>query len=799
LATRLISRIRAELGAEIPIRAVFDTPTVAELTSHLTAGARVRPGLRQLAERPERMPLSFAQRRLWFLHRFEGPSATYNIPAVLRLTGVLDTAALTRAVRDVVVRHESLRTLIVDDAEGVPYQRVVPADEVLLDVPVITVQAGGAAPAVEHEAACLFDLATDIPIRTSVIRCGPEDHVLVLVIHHIAGDGESLAPLARDLAAAYTARLAGRAPQWTPLAVQYADYTLWQQELLGEESDPGSALSAQTAYWRQELAGVPQPLQLPTDRTRPAAASYRGDTVEIAFEPELLTAADKLARERGATVSMVLQSALAVLLRQLGAGDDITIGSPIAGRTDEALTDLVGFFANTWVLRADLSGNPSFERVLERVRDKALAAYDNQDAPFERLVELLNPERSTAYQPYFQVMLAWQNITLPDFALPGLQVTPESASTGAARFDLFFNLAEMPGQGVRGVIEYATDLFDRPSVERLADRFVRALRQLVADPGRPASGIDILTPDERERWESLRPAAEAADTAGGDAPAGATRWYVLDARLRPVVPGVPGELYAAATGPVDGAPDRARQADERPVADPFGPPGSRMYRTGEAARWTADGVLERLGRIDDQVAFRGSRIRFGEIETVLAAHPAVAQAAVDVRGGEDGTEQLVAYVVPVAADGAHAAAGMDTAALWAHVAALLPERLVPTACVVLERLPLTADGRPDRAALPAPEPARPEYRAPRTPQEEILAVVYAEVLGLERVGIDDGFFALGGHSVLAARLISRIRSELGVEIPIRVLFEAPSIAELSRRWKDLATSKRPRLRRMNQE
>ncbi|MFF8919596.1 condensation domain-containing protein, partial [Streptomyces sp. NPDC015032] len=499
LATRLISRIRAELGAELPIRAVFDSPTVVELALRLTAGAAVRPTLRQLAERPERVPLSFAQRRLWFIHRFEGLSATYNIPVVLRLAGVLDEAALGRAVQDVVARHESLRTLFAEDAEGVPYQRVLPVSQAPLDVPATAVEPANLADAVAGAVTHHFDLSAEIPVRASLFRSGAADHVLVLLIHHIAGDGGSMAPLARDLSVAYTARLAGRAPQWTPLPVQYADYTLWQRDLLGEESDPQSVLSVQSEYWRQELAEVPQPLQLPTDRPRPAAASYRGDMVNFTFEPELLAAVEELAQRRGATASMVMQSALAVLLHQLGGGDDLTIGSPIAGRTDEALTELVGFFVNTWVLRVELSGNPTFERVLERVRDKALAAYDNQDAPFERLVELLDPERSTAYQPLFQVMFAWQNNALPELDLPGLRATPDPVSTGTAKFDLFFNLASIPGNDVQGNIEYATDLFDRETAERMATRFVRVLRQVVADPGQDIGAVEVLEPGERDR------------------------------------------------------------------------------------------------------------------------------------------------------------------------------------------------------------------------------------------------------------------------------------------------------------
>ncbi|WP_190120691.1 non-ribosomal peptide synthetase, partial [Streptomyces flavofungini] len=496
LATRLVNRIRATLGAEVRVRLVFDAPTVVELSGRLSGDTTDRPLLRRTGTRPAQVPLSFAQRRLWFVDRFEGPSATYNIPFLLRLTGALDLPALRAAVRDVVGRHESLRTLIAEDETGHPFQQIVPTDELALDIPLTDVAPEAADEAVRRSVTQPFALAEEIPLRASVLRCGPQEHLLLLVIHHIAGDGESMAPLARDLAAAYAARRDGVAPPWRELEVQYTDYALWQRDLLGDENDPASTLAAQGGYWREELAGVPQPLQLPTDRPRPPTASHRGDLVEFGLDPRVMAAVEELARSRGATVSMVLQSALAVLLGRLGGGEDITIGSPIANRADDKLSELVGFFVNTWVLRADLSGNPSFEQVLDRVRAKALGAYDNQDAPFERLVELLNPERSTAYHPLFQVMFAWQNIAREDFELRDLRVQLEPAFTSTAKFDLFFNMGDIPDAGVIGYLEYATDLFDRGTVENLAARFVHLVEQLVTDPGLLVGSVDVLVADE---------------------------------------------------------------------------------------------------------------------------------------------------------------------------------------------------------------------------------------------------------------------------------------------------------------
>ncbi len=461
------------------------------------------------------IPASFAQQRLWFLHKLEGLSATYNLPLVLRMSGELDAEALRAALGDVVTRHESLRT-VFQEADGQPYQHILKAEE--LDLPWERRQvaedalAGAVAEAVRHP----FDLAVDIPVRASLIQTGAREHVLVLVLHHIAADGWSLGPLARDLVAAYEARRAGRMPEGEPLPVQYADYTLWQRELLGERADPESLYSRQLAYWTDQLAGLPEAIELPADRPRPTVASYRGDVVRLGWDAELHAAVAALARAHGATVSMVLQASLAALFTRLGAGTDVPIGSPIAGRTDEALDDLVGFFVNTWVLRADTSGDPTFAELLARVREASLAAYEHQDIPFENLVEVLNPARSMAHHPLFQVSLALQNNAEPSFELPGLRVRPESVFMGTSRFDLSLFLRETLSDdgkpaGIVGSVEYATDLFDAASVERLLDRWQRLLHQLVDRPDAPLGRAEILTPTERKQlaeWGGTRAGAQ---------------------------------------------------------------------------------------------------------------------------------------------------------------------------------------------------------------------------------------------------------------------------------------------------
>jgi glyine---[glycyl-carrier protein] ligase len=1138
LAVKLITRIRALMGVEVPIQVVFETPTVAGIFDSLDYGTEVRPPL-AARRRPDVLPLSFAQRRLWFLSRFQGPSSTYNAPLLMRLSGRLDGPALRAAWSDVVARHESLRTLIAEDDQGGTFQRILPARDAEVPFSETTVPAGELDAVIDAHVRHKFDLTTEIPLRVSLIRHGDDEYVVLALLHHIAADGWSTAPLVRDLSEAYAARLAGHAPEWAPLPVQYADYALWQRELLGSESDPGSVVARQLEYWRAELAGAPEPLQLPLDRPRPQTISYDGDFVRFVLGAAEFEAVEELARQHDMTVAMVWQAVLAVLVHQLGAGDDITIGSPIAARTDDALDDLVGMFINNVVLRVDLADRPAFADVLDQVRGKALAAYEHQDTPFELLVELLNPERSTAYAPLFQVMLSWHNTAVAELDLPGLRGTVRWIGNGSSKFDLTLDLMEAVGADgarvVEGRIEFATALFDRGTVERLAERFGAVVRQVTADPAVVVSQVDVVLPGERaligdrtgsrvvlpdvtlpdlfaaqvertpdavalvgddveltyreladrveglarvlrgrgvgvesvvavslprsadlivallavvraggaylpldpgypgqrlefvladagpvllitdsatrgnlpdtlpptllmdEQAEAGAPLDEAGapldeagaplDEAGpgpqnlayviytsgstgkpkgvalahanvvafvaqvtdrmGVAPGvrmlGSTsvsfdvsvleifgalstggtfevvrdalvlaergRWsggvistvpsvfaemvdslagsvtadtivfigealpaslvkrvqkalpgtrivngygptetavasteyalsepvdsqpwsatdasmpigtalgnervHVLGPGLLPVPVGVVGELYIAGDGVARGYRGRAALTASRFVADPLDPAGGRMYRTGDLVKWGHDGLLRYLGRVDHQVKIRGFRIEPGEVEAVLEAHPAVAQAVVVAHAGAgESTGLLVAYVVAVDGHSIGAVAELnrvvagggdsvhDVAELRSHVGARLPEYMVPAAVVVLEQMPLTANGKLDRRALPEPDFIQASYRAPRTPEEQVLAEAFAEVLGLDQVGIDDNFFERGGQSLLAARLIARIRALMGVEVPIQTIFEAPTVARLAQRWNDLRTSTRPQLRRMSRE
>jgi amino acid adenylation domain-containing protein len=999
-------------------------------------------------------PLSFEQRRWWFLHLLGGPAAAQHVALALRMTGALDPTALERAVRDVVARHTVLRSVFVEDGAGEPYQWIVPVFQ--LPVPLVDVTREGVPTALRGTVRRRFDLAEEIPVRARLLKITPTEHVLVLVIHRIAADEASLTPLTDDLLTAYAARTLGVPTRWETAPEQYANYVSRQRKLLGQLSDSDSKLAGLASYWRAELAGLPSPLPLPADRPRPPQASLRGDTVDFRLPPDLVDALRELAGRRDTSVPTVLRAALAVLLHQLGSGADVPIGSLVDGRAGEVPAGSIGPFTGIQVLRVDLSGDPPFERLLDRLRHKALADPSGS-------FEVLAGERSLAYHPLCQVLLNCRTALALVHKPPGLTVTEERVPTGTARLDLAFTFTEVAG-GVVSEIEYATDLFDQTTVEGLAARFTRVLRQLTARPETRVGVADVLEPAEREQlarfnntalqvlpltvpelvrqqviatpdavavlsgnrsltyreldaradrlarslvrggigpesvvavalprtaelvvallgvlksgaaylpidprypsqrlgflltdaapeliltdsdtlptlpdndipscrldaldgggpdpgivrpenlaylmytsgstgtpkgvaithasivngvtqlaaaagihagsrmlaatsinfdvsvfeiftalstgatvemvsdilelgerggWtgsvlhtvpsvfadvlETSRIEVDTAVFAGESLPAalvhrvrhaipGATivnaygqtesfyattftvprgwngtagvpigtplgnmRTYVLGPGLNPVPPGVPGELYVA--GRIGrGYHARPGLTAERFIADPFGPPGSRMYRTGDLARWNADGQLEHLGRTDTQLKIRGFRIEPAEIEQALLAHPGIAQAVTTART-ISGDKRIVAYVVP-----AEPGADLDPRRLRRFVADRLPTFMIPARFVVLDRLPLAANGKLDLSGLPEP---RRGHSEPRTECERQVAGMFAEALNRDRIGVDDDFFELGGHSLRAIRLIRRIRTELGIELPVRAFFLAPTVA-----------------------
>ncbi|GAA2500613.1 amino acid adenylation domain-containing protein [Streptomyces gobitricini] len=549
LATRLLARLRHETGAEIPITALFGTPTPAALARRLDVpadGALPRPAL-GAAVRPARVPLSYAQERMWFLNRLDDGAATYNIPLLVPLDAGLDTDALRAALGDLADRHEILRTVIAEH-DGVPYQRILPPGELR---PVLRHVDCPAAETSAHLTAALrhrFDLTAESPLAVWLLGS-----TLLFVLHHSAADGWSLRPFAEDLSTAYAARRAGRAPDWTPLPAQYADYALWQRALLAPGPDGPGRLERLTAHWRTALDGLPEECALPGDRPRPTTPRGGGAHVETTADAGLHRALLRLADREGVSLFMVLHAAVSALLTRCGAGEDIVLGTPVAGRTDPALDPLIGLITNTLVLRADTSGDPAFRDLLARLRTADLAALDHQDLPFDRLVDDLNPPRTPGRHPLFQVMLALQNNEPAVLELDGSRAGLRPTATGTAKFDLFVDVLEHhtpegTPDGLTLHVEYATDLYDAGTAEAFARALHDVLRTVSAEPGTRVGRLPALP----ERT----PAPAAADPAELENAALSVPG-IRDARALPGTDGAPPRLYV-----VPGRADAAERAEE---------------------------------------------------------------------------------------------------------------------------------------------------------------------------------------------------------------------------------------------
>ncbi|WP_153349224.1 non-ribosomal peptide synthetase, partial [Nocardia aurantia] len=522
VATQLVARLSAALRTEVGVRTVFEAPTPAALAARVESheGSIARQVL-TARPRPEHPPLSLAQQRMWFLNRFDadfGDSATagsaaagthgsaavrtggsaaaasYNIPAAVRLSGRLDLAALRAAIADVVTRHETLRT-IYPSHDGIAYQQVLPSGRAIPEPDIVELTGAELLPALYEFAGRGFDVTEQTPARLRLYRLDATEHVLVVVVHHIATDGFSMTPLVRDLMTAYVARSAGSEPGWTPLPVQYADYALWQRDVLGSEDDRRSLIAQQLSYWQDALAGLPDELRLST-RPRPAVAGYHAGTHRFQVPADLIEALNRVGHAHGTTLFMVVHSAFAALLARLSGTDDIAVGIPVAGRGDRALDDLVGMFVNTLVLRARVDSGASFAELLAQVREHDLQAFAHADVPFERLVEVLNPARSQARHPLFQVMLSFQNLGRTALELPGLAVTALDLDQPAAKFDLQLTLSETDGIGMSAELTYAADLFDDDYAAIFAERFLRVLDAVASDPTECVGDLPLL--DELE-------------------------------------------------------------------------------------------------------------------------------------------------------------------------------------------------------------------------------------------------------------------------------------------------------------
>jgi amino acid adenylation domain-containing protein len=498
LTIKLINRVRSTLGHELTLGDIFNDRTAAALAERFDSGpAQASPPRPRLTTRtrPDPIPTAPAQQRLLTLERLGETGTAYNYPLVFRVRGALDTDALHGAVTDVVARHESLRT-VFDEHDGGYFQRILPAGT---RPPMEVVDCGDAhlAERVADAADNRFDLAAQIPVRVTVFRTAPDDHTVVLLLHHIATDEWSDAPLLADLNAAYRSRTSAAGDRLDPLPVQYADYTLWQRELLegiGEQ---------QLEFWRAALAEAPDEMTLPVDRARPARPTGAGGTLHIELPTETATALRALAAERQVSMLMALHAAVALLLHRLGAGDDIVVGTAVAGRDEAALNEVVGFFVNTVVLRADVSGNPSFDDLLSRVRSADLAAFAHQELPFERVVEDVNPPRAAGRNPLFNVFIGYQ-LRGDDDAMFGLHTEWGEPPVTAAMFDLALTLIDERAGRVTLIADFSADLFDESTVRTLTRRLIAVLDRVATEPATRAGAVDLLGDDEREALIALR-------------------------------------------------------------------------------------------------------------------------------------------------------------------------------------------------------------------------------------------------------------------------------------------------------
>ncbi|WP_330256991.1 amino acid adenylation domain-containing protein [Nocardia sp. NBC_00565] len=502
VATRVAARLGAALGTEIPVRLLFEAPTVAALATRIEQHAgtgRQRPPL-IAGPRPDLVPLAPAQQRMWFFNQYDTSSGAYNVPIAIRLRGELSVDALRLAMVDVLRRHESLRTRYPDH-DGMLIQLIEPADEVDPELALVSVPPSQLDTTVTEFVTEGFDVSTRAPVRARLFRAaGSEEpeYMLAVVVHHIAADGFSMTPLARDVTTAYTTRIRGELPSWTPLPVQYADYALWQRTALGSPDDPESLGAQQIRYWTETLDGVAEELRLPTDRPRPVVASNRGATIDYTLDAELMQVLEGFARQRSSSLFMVIHGALAVLLARLSGTTDIPIGTPIAGRGAAELDDVVGMFVNTLVLRTEIDLDESFTDLLGRIRQIDLDAFGHAEVPFEQLVDQLAPQRSQSRHPLFQVMLAFQNLEQVKLELPGLDVSVVDLPNEVSRFDLQIVLSDNHDSGEMAVaVTYATDLFDAVTIDSLMHRWIRILESVAADPPVAVGAIEILESAER--------------------------------------------------------------------------------------------------------------------------------------------------------------------------------------------------------------------------------------------------------------------------------------------------------------
>ncbi|HEV7377329.1 MAG TPA: condensation domain-containing protein, partial [Pyrinomonadaceae bacterium] len=496
-ATQVISRVQKAFGVELALRSLFETPTVeglAEKVGAASEGERAAEvgAIRRVSRDENRHALSFSQQRLWFIHQLQLDDAAYNVPMAVRLTGRLDIYAFERTLAEIVRRHEVLRTTFTE-VDGQPVQVINPAAAVALPIVDLTDLEDGerdveARRLITAEAARSFDLTKGPLLRASLLRLSEQEHVAVMTVHHIALDAWSMGLLIREVAALYAAYAQGQASPLAELSIQYVDFAHWQQQWL-----QGEALETQLSYWKKQLAGAPAALELPTDRPRPAVQTQRGAQESLFLSVDLTKALNELSRREGVTLFMTLLAAWQVLLSRYTNQKDVVVGTDVANRNLSETEDLVGFFSNMLVLRTDLSGNPRFSNLLQRVREMCLNAYAHQNAPFERLVEELQPERDLSRSPIFQVTFILQNAPTSALELAGVTLSTLEIDNKTAKFDLALLMREEGGEYLSGTLEYNSDLFDATTIGRIAKHFESLLEAIVKAPQQRIDDLPLLT------------------------------------------------------------------------------------------------------------------------------------------------------------------------------------------------------------------------------------------------------------------------------------------------------------------
>jgi len=498
LATQVISRVRESFNVELPLRVIFESPTIAEISETIEEAMRAEEGVALSPiipiSRERELPLSFSQQRLWFIDRFEPESAAYNVPTSVRLRGRIDVPALEKALSELIRRHETLRTVFAE-VEGLPVQVIMPAAPLHLAITDI----GGlseeerlieARRLVTYDALLPFDLSRGPLLRTGLIRLADDDHIVLFTMHHIVSDGWSIGVLIREIGALYKAFTGGEPSPLPELSIQYADFAAWQREWL-----QGEVLESELRYWRQALSGAPAMLHLPTDRPRPSVQSSHGANHLIVLSEELTASLKELSRAEGVTLFMTLLASFQTLLYRYSGQDDIVIGTPIAGRNRADIEGLIGFFINTLVLRTKITAKLSFRELLKEVREVTLGAYTHQDLPFEKLVEELQPERDMGHTPLFQVMFALQSAPREVEELAEVAMTNFNSQQTTAKFDLTLSMEES-GDRIGGSLEYNTDLFDAATIARMATYWQNILESIVTQPDTLVDNLELLSEEE---------------------------------------------------------------------------------------------------------------------------------------------------------------------------------------------------------------------------------------------------------------------------------------------------------------